>query len=297
MLRRVIISLLFLLLSLSGMAQSVTNKAIRHYQNDKLKEAERLIDSAITLEKEKQDPYTWQVRGFVYKSLFKKSEGKTRDKHRDVAIEAFQKALEKGAEGRVKDASRKSLTYMARSTYNDAMKRLDTSRTEGPFELYERYLSLMDELGVSEQELKKDRISFLNRLGTTYMTLYESKRGHDQTDFGNAIDAFGKVLAIDSSNYLANYNTGILYYNRGVQIAQKADPGKMEVELKKVKELQKKSTKVFKKALPFMKAAHEQRPKRIETLEGLSGIYYSLNEDEKVERYRKKKKKILKEKR
>jgi tetratricopeptide (TPR) repeat protein len=177
------------------------------------------------------------------------------------------------------------------------MKRLDTSRIEGPVELFERSISLMKRSGMGEKELRNDKLAFYKRLGTTYMTLYESHRGHDEKDFRNAIDAFGKVLEIDSSNYLANYNTGILYYNRGVQIAQKADPAKMEVELRKVKELQKKSTKVFKKALPYMKEAHEQRPDRIETLEGLSGIYYSLNEDEKVERYKKRKQKILQEKR
>lgn len=295
MLRAGLISLILILFISVGAAQEVTNKAIRHYQNQELQKAKRLIDSAITIEGEKEDPYTWQARGFIYKDLFKKSEGNTREENRKEAIEAYRSSLEREPEEKVKKACRKGLNYMANSSFNDAMKRLDTNRIERPVELFELYLSIMEDLGKGDGELKEDKIQFYNRLGSTYMALYEGERGHDEEDFQNAIDAFGKVLANDSSNYLANYNTGILYYNRGVQIAQEVNPGKMEVELKKMKELQKKSAEFFQKALPYMKKAHQQKPERIETLEGLAGIYYSLHEDEKSEKYKKKKQEILQE--
>ncbi len=175
------------------------------------------------------------------------------------------------------------------------MRKLDTSNIERPVKLFEKYVSLMKKLGKDERDLENDIINFRNNLGVVYMTLYDSYQGHRQKPFDNAIEAFGRVLELDSSNYLANYNTGILYYNWGVTISQKVDPSQMSVELGKVKEMQNKAAKRFQKALPYMKEAHQQRPKRLETLEGLSGIYYSLNEDEKSEQYEKKKKEILKE--
>ncbi len=294
MLRVVLISSL-LLLSAGALGQSATQLALKHYQNKELREAQEKIDSAITLKKEKKEAYTWQVRGFIYKDLFKATEEPERSKNRKKAIGSFKKAIEKGAEERVKKACQKGLKYMAQTYYNDAMKRLDTSRIEKPVQLYERYISLMKESGKAEKDLKKDIIGFKNSLGVVYMSLYEKQRGHDKESFEKAIDAFGEVLRLDSSNYLANYNSGILYYNWGVQIAQKVDPTQMDVDLKKVKKMQKRSTQKFKKALPYMKKAHEQRPKRLETLEGLSGIYYSLNEDEKSKHYKELKKKIIKE--
>lgn len=295
MLRLGFISFLLFILSMDVEGQPVTNEAVRHYQDKELKKAKSLIDSAITLDSEKEDPYTWQVRGFIYKDLFKQSEAPKRSKYRKEAISAYKSALDRGAEGRVKKMSRKGLVYMAESSYNEAMRSLDTNEYERPIGLYERYVSLMKYLGRDRAELKKDMIQFYNRLGTIYMSICESNRDHDEEEFERTIDAFGKVLELDSSNYLANYNTGIMYYNRGVKIAQRIDPGNMDVELKKVKELQERSTKIFKKALPYMKEAHEQRPERIETLEGLSGIYYSLNEEEKSERYKKMKKELIEE--
>ncbi|MFB6257187.1 MAG: tetratricopeptide repeat protein [Flavobacteriales bacterium] len=277
------------------MGQTITDIATKHYQNQELKKARKLIDSAITIEKHKKDPYTWQLRGYIYKELFKNSEEPQRSEHREKGISSFKKALNKGAEGRIKNASRKGLIYLGQSCYNDAMKRLDTSSTKGPIQLYERYISVMKRIGKDSSALKKDMIGFYNSLGVVYMSIYESEREHDQETFDRAIETFGKVLDMDSSNYLANYNSGIMYYNRGVQIAQKIDPSNMSVQLKKVKKLQKKSTKKFKDALPYMKEAHEQRPKRLETLEGLSGIYYSLNEEKKSQHYKDLKKKIIKQ--
>ena len=290
-----LISILFLLLSLGAIGQSTTQEALKHYKKKELEEARRLIDSAITLEKQKERAFTWQIRGFIYKDLFKEADEPDRSDRRNTAIESFRKALERDPSDRTKEQSRKSMRFLAKTCYNDAIRRLDTSRIEGPVNLFERYVSVMMELGKDTSDLKKDIINFQNSLGVVHMDIYDSKRGHRQKPFDKAIEAFGEVLELDSSNYLANYNSGIMYYNWGVTISQRIDPSQMDVELRKVKQMQDKAAKRFKKALPFMKEAHQQRPKRLETLEGLSGIYYSLNEDERSKHYKQLKQKIIKE--
>ncbi len=296
LLKRINILLVLLLLTLGALGQSVTRKAAAHYQEGELEKARHLIDSAITLDAEKEQAYTWHIRGFIYKELLKQAQGDKRYAYLDSSIVSFKKCLNKGAEGDVKKNSKNALNFFAnRYFYNQAMKLLDTSNYERPIELFNRYIDLSKDIGRTDKELRNDRIGFYNNLGVVYMNLHEGKKEHDEALFNKAIEAFGKVLAIDSSNYLANYNTARMHYNRGVQIAQQLDPSRVDVNIAMVQKKQKQSTKHFKKALPYMKTAHEQRPKRLETLEGLSGIYYSLNDDERSKHYKQMKQKIIEE--
>ncbi len=287
-----------MLLTLGAFGQSVTRKAAAHYQEGELQKARQLIDSAVTLEAEKKRAYTWHIRGFVYKDLLKnmKKQEERFYTYLDSSIISFRKALNKGAEGKVKKNSKSALNYLiGEHLYNRALRNLDTSNYKRPLKLFKRYVELSKELGQTKEDLRNDLIGFYNNLGVVYMNLHEGNKEHDKEVFNKALEAFGKVLAIDSSNYLANYNTARMHYNRGVQINQELISSRADVNIAMVQKKQKKSKEHFQKALPYMKAAHEQRPKRIETLEGLSGIYYSLNNDERSKYYKELKQKILKE--
>lgn len=296
MLKRTNIAIVLLLLSLGALGQNVTRKAYGHYQEGDLKRAQALIDSAITLDGEKERAQTWQIRGFVYKELVKKKGGE-RYAYVDTSIASFEKALEKGAAGKVKKNSEKALKYLInKHYYNQALKMLDTTNYERPKKLFERYVELKKEtLDQDGKELKKTQIGFYNNLGVVFMNLWEGKKAHDGEMFNKAIEAFRKVLKFDSSNYLARYNTGIMHYNRGVQITQQLDPARVDVDISTVQKKQDQSTRHFRKALPHMKEAYDQRPKRLETVEGLSGIYYSLNEKERCNHFKQLKQKIIKE--
>ena len=57
-----------------------------------------------------------------------------------------------------------------------------------------------------------------------------------------------------------------------------------ETDLIALSETQDKTIEIFKKSLPFMEKAYQLNPKRKETLQGLEGIYYSLNENEKYDK-------------
>ena len=92
-----------------------------------------------------------------------------------------------------------------------------------------------------------------------------------------------RVLQKDTGNYRANYNLATLYYNHGVYNIQQlgVDNDLLSIEL-----IQQVSKELFKRALPYMLKAHQMRPDRKETLLGLEGIYYSLQDDERSEEFR-----------
>lgn len=294
MLRSLYIATLLSLIGLAAGAQpgNLVQEALHAYQSEKYEKARVKIDSAMMNEEVREDPQGLQLKGFIYKELFNEREEPERSRHRKESMEAFQEALEHGAEGRVKENSTKSLEYLAGTYFDEALTLLDTNRIDKPRELFDQYLSISRELGTNEKELKNNRIAFINKVGTAYMERYEGKSGHDPKSFERTVEAFRKTLDLDPDNYVANYNIGIMYYNRGVQISNELDPEKNEVEIDLVRKKQEESADKFEKALPYMKEAHEQRPKRLETLEGLAGIYYGLNEDKKSEHYKKLKEEV-----
>jgi len=91
------------------------------------------------------------------------------------------------------------------------------------------------------------------------------------------------VLAADSDNYGANYNLATLYYNRGVYNIQQITA---ENDIPSIQQIQEVSREFFTLALPYMLKAHRMNPTRKETLLGLEGIHYSLQDAEESEKFR-----------
>ena len=97
--------------------------------------------------------------------------------------------------------------------------------------------------------------------------------------------SYNKVLAIDPNNISANYNMGILYYNQAVHLINQSD---YDLDIVALNDVQDNSINLFKSSLPFMEKAYSLDPNRRETLLGLSGIYFSLNEKEKSNEFKQK---------
>jgi tetratricopeptide (TPR) repeat protein len=95
---------------------------------------------------------------------------------------------------------------------------------------------------------------------------------------------YEEVLELDSNNVSANYNIGIIFYNQGVEIVNNMD---YSLDLEQLNNVQDRIIELFKKSLPYMKKAYDLNPKRKETLIGLQGIYFSLNDIPKSEAYKK----------
>jgi tetratricopeptide (TPR) repeat protein len=154
---------------------------------------------------------------------------------------------------------------------------------EGAVQHFEDYERTILEL-TPDADLTQKQVEFYNALATVYTKLYNGDR--EQLEyFKKAIAMYQKVMNLDKENYGANYNMATMWYNRGVYNIQQISP---ENDIPSIELIQKVSKEFFMQALPFMLKAHEQDPDRIETLMGLEGIYYSLQEEVKSDEYRAK---------
>ncbi len=133
-----------------------------------------------------------------------------------------------------------------------------------------------------QRDLKDRDVEFNNALGTVYTKRFNQDREKLEL-FDKAVEAYKHVLELDPRNYGANYNLATLYYNRGVYNIQRISA---ENDIPSIQGIQAVSREFFMQALPYMLEAFEMNPTRRETLLGLEGIYYSLQDDKQSDHYR-----------
>jgi tetratricopeptide (TPR) repeat protein len=141
--------------------------------------------------------------------------------------------------------------------------------------------------------IQQKDIEFSLAIASLYTKIFESDRKGKIEFLKHAKEAYNKILAVDPNNIGANYNMGILYYNQAVNLINQSD---YDLDIVALNDIQDNSINLFKESLPFMEKAYELDPKRRETLLGLSGIYFSLNEFEKSNMYKQKLEEIEKQK-
>jgi hypothetical protein len=240
------------------------------------------------------DGQAWYLRGFIYKSIYNKSEkGNRQSPSRLEALTSFKKSLAIDTSKENIQENLKNVKYLATTLYNDAAASLDTIDYKisiDNFEKFKEYYFLVDP---SPANIKQKDIEFTLAIASVYTKIFEGDR-KAKTDFLKlAKDAYNKILAVDPNNINANYNMGILYYNQAVNLINQSD---YDLDIVALNDIQDNSINLFKESLPFMEKAYELDPKRRETLLGLSGIYFSLNEFEKSNMYKLKLEEIEKQK-
>lgn len=266
---------LFMLFILNGtlFSQELTAKAHALYKEGKFEESRVMIDSAITTP-EQSNSQTWQLRGLIYRKL----ESSSTLHYREIALESFIKAKETDLQGVYTEKINEYLYNTIIRYYNDAATYLENgsyTESERSYKLYkEKYLSLLD----PQKSFDEQDVEFYNALGSAYIRHLNQVKGKDyEITFALAINAHAKVLVIDSLNYLANLNTGVLYYNAGADLIMNQDPDAISIE--QLLENIAKSEELFQKAKPHMLIAYRTNPESVEVLEALAGIYYGLNDD------------------
>ncbi|MBN4062082.1 MAG: hypothetical protein COA57_12500 [Flavobacteriales bacterium] len=277
--RRTYISLMLVMLASMVFAQkSHVTKALKYYQAGKLDTAKSFIDSASVHPETVSDPLTWYYRGFIYKEIYNKHEKSDKESPSRVsAIQSFHKFLEMDTVGKLKESTLKSIQYLSTTIYNDAATSLNVREYQlavSNFENYKKYMRFVD----PTKDFTDLDIQFHLVLGQVYTQVYEKDRKANQAFFNKIKDVYYYVIELDSNNLSANYNLGILYYNEAVNIIKQLD---YETDLITLELIQDECVGLFKQSLPYMHKAYELNPKRRETLIGLSGIYFSLNELEK----------------
>lgn len=96
----------------------------------------------------------------------------------------------------------------------------------------------------------------------------------------DAIRMYEKALSVDSDFFDANFNLGVLYYNKGINqinLANNIPP----TETARYEEEVKKADDWWDKSKPYMEKCREIRPDDETTLESLKNLYYRLKDMDK----------------
>jgi hypothetical protein len=280
------IVVVLILSSFAAFAQPrLTLIAMAHCNKGQLDSAQSYIDQAIALEDGSNDAQTWTYRGYIYKAIYKANErSNPNSPARLTSIESYKKSITILNEGLSQEQSLQGITYLSKTFYNDAVRALNGKEDGQALKNYGEYKEIKAYIEPTHS-FKVEDIRFYNILASSvYTVVYDSDREGKADYFDKAIEAYIIVLELDSNDYNANYNTGVLFYNKGVNNIKNLDP---EAPIPIIVGTQDECVVLFKKALPYMLKAYELNPKRREVLIGLSGIYFSLNEIEKSNHYNK----------
>ena len=252
-----------------------------------LKNAKILIDEASLDPAFKNDLHYYYWRGYIYKELYKEQDkGRNpQSKLREESYNAFVKLMDfkTSMSADTLNSALKSLNYLGSTYWNDAVISADTVNYDIAIENYENFRKVSLMVDPSNDLTEKD-IKFYMKIATLYGELYEARSNSPTGDvfFDKAKAEYLKIISIDQNNLNANYNLGINFYNKAVNIIKDLD---VETSLEDLAQKEDVCVDLFLQALPYMKTAYELDPNRKETLIGLTGIYWSLNDLEKYQYY------------
>lgn len=277
--------LLLLIIALPAMAlhaQDPLVEALRKYQAGDLQGAQVLVDSAVSSAQHAGNAEAWLLRGFVYKDIYKaKSGGIEGDAARDTALASLFRTIAIDKDSTYRDNAVQAYEFLSRSCYNEAAKALAEGNDARAVTLYDSYresVLLLD----PKTDLRAREAEFSNALGTLYTKRFNADRTRTEW-FEKATDTYRGVLRIDPENYGANYNLATLFYNMGVYRIRALQ---VEADIITMQQVQEVAREYFQLALPFMLKAHDMNPGRRETVLGLEGIYYSLQDEMNSEKFR-----------
>lgn len=283
MARRSLITLLLTVLVQVALAQTdLLVNANAAYQEKDLATAKQLLDQAVKDPAFNKTSEAWVLRGFVYKDLYKADPlAAGADLLRDEALASLYMAMETDEAKQYTQNISLGYDYLTKTIFNDAARALNQMDHQGAIRLYAKYKETSLRMDPKAAFDARD-IEFENALGTVYTKLFNQDR-KDTTWYSKAVATYKRVLERDPDNYGANYNLASLYYNRGVYNIQQISA---ENDIPSLREMQEVSREFFSLALPYMTKAHNMNPSRKETVLGLEGIHYSLQDVEKSEHYR-----------
>ncbi len=294
-LKRIVLWMFLLaIVTTSYSQQSKVNAAYTFLQNSQLDSAKVYIDAAVLHPETSNDGQAWYLRGFVYKSIYNQKEKSDRQSiSRIEALNSFKKSLSVDTSSENVQENIKNIKYLATTLYNDAGASLDAVDYKIAIDNFSKFLQYYALIDNSPDNIKQKNIDFNLAIASVYTKIFEGDRKGKLEYLNLAKSSYNKVLELDPNNIGANYNMGILYYNQAVNLINQSD---YDLDIVALSDIQDNSIKLFKESLPFMEKAYSLDPRRKETLLGLSGIYFSLNEFDKSNMFKLKLEEIEKQK-
>ena len=272
--------------SVHGQFENCPEKVLlnKYYKEKNYNKAKLMLDSVLSAcPNQKDNPYYWYLSGFIHFDIFKYVDNRSPiSKARTVAIESFKKSLLLDKKEQYIDNNTTVLDYLSNSYYNDAVLYVDTIHYKESEVYFNMYKSLKRFIHPDYNFDKKD-IDFNNAMASVYRMKYSNKKDHRKEYLDKALACYKNTLAIDTLNYSANYNSGIIYHNLGVDLIleELAD----DAELEKVIMMEELAIEYFSTSLPFLKRAYKVKPNDKSIIQGIVAVYYSLNEMENYVKY------------
>ena len=290
MLRNLYISLFLVILGCAVNAQTptLTIEAAQLYEQKELQRAREKIDAAILTSEGKSDPYTWHVRGHIYKEFYKVIDSRSYDSvNREKSVESFFKAMELDEEKKFYQMNFNVIkTFYIPSYYNDVVNLINKRTRANIGEIkghYDKYRSVQLRLEPDFNLTVRD-INFLKALATSYRKLVEDQRnsGYNNKTYSNEFqkirEFYKAAIRIDTLDYGANYNLAINLYNEAAYMIEQIGPN---TSLDSLIIIQGLCVDLFKEALPYALTAYKLKPERVEINKALRAIYYSLLKEKK----------------
>jgi len=260
---------------------------LQKYQSKAYENARGYIDTVLSqCPDQNQDPYFWHVCGFINLDIFKFVENKEAGSQTKAkAADCFIKSINLDIEKKYFDLNNKLIDYVSTFYYNDAVKilqKFDTKNQENALSYYNSFKKLK---GISnpEYDFKEKEVDFNFGIGMLYKMRYEKDKTNNKSLLDSCINYFNKSLEIDSDQYSANYNLGIMYHNLGVDIIM--EELDIDADLEMVILMQEQAVNYFSKSLPFLKKVYQMKPQETSIVQGIAAVYYSLNDMEKHVEY------------
>jgi hypothetical protein len=268
----------------------ITAEAARKYQEGEFRAAKILIEESIKGEGA-SDAYSWQVRGHIFKEIYKTEEKSMLDApHRDGAIESFKTCIGLDAEKKYLEWNRTSLRYLASTYWNDAvsiMEQHDRKQMPKSEQFFTKYIEIM-QIARPDDSIDEFTLDFYRAYATANRKIIERlrKKGVVPEDYATELkrveQSYLKALEVSPDDYGSNYNLSINLYN---EAAYRIGKLPAEAKLTEVLILQLGCVEILMRALPNAVIAEEIRPGRIEILKALRAIHLSLNDYEKFDKY------------
>lgn len=269
--------LLILGMSFTGWSQNLlTQRAYQEYENENYETAKTFIDSAIVSELEMNASQTWRLRAFIYRRLGSQDTSK-----RSIAIQSIYESNKLDTNNVYKEKNAQTLNQIIRLYFIDAVNYLNNNEIEKSKASYDTYMELYKTHISEDFEFTEESLNYFNALASSIgKTLAEAESEEKIEELQSMmLQTYQKVIDVDNNNYNANYNSAIIYYNKGVSIILTLAS---DASLEELITQQDKCIEYFKKSLPYMLQAYEQNPENLAVLEGLWGIYVNLNQPQKA---------------
>ncbi len=283
------LAVLFLLLVAANAVAQVEDdlkRATDFLQSGNLDSAKIVINEMIGESENANNGNIWYFRGFIYKSIYNKYERDDKNSpSRLEALKSFRQSFSIDTSAVTIQESKKNIKYLATTLYNDAAISLDSMDYKLAIEIFGKFKQYYQLIDTSKQNLTQTNLKFLLALASVYTIIFDQDKIGKAEFLTLAKNTYIQILEIDPNNITANYNMGILYYNQAVNLINQLD---YAIDIVTLNDAQDNSIGLFRESLPFMERAYQLDPSRRETLYGLSGIYFSLNEIDKSNLFKQK---------